>query len=308
MSYRDPTTVKEPVLKRLKMETDLKIVTANSNPSKEKIEIHSDLESLPNEILLKIFENIKPKIKELFSLSHVCRRMRLIAHDQSFWKNVNLLPKTHSAGLLQMIIEKGCQRMKACGQIVGTLTLVEESQLEFVSTWHTNNKILNELLKSCHYLKHLDLNSVILTHDIISGICQNGSTLTSLKLAEWSSDDTRYVPNEWIQLIIDNCCELTLLDLSNTNLKEDSIEYVSKNLTQKISKLWLTGIKSVTKCKETIKLLEDRCINLKELEQFEFRVRNGTIFGIGSHNKMDQKERNYLKKMRDFTSTFKCFE
>ena len=308
MSYRDPSTVKEPVPKRLKMDNDLKIVTTNSNPSKEKIDIHSNLESLPNEILMKIFEFINPKIKELFSLSHVCRRLRLIVHDQSFWKNVNLLPKNHSAGLLQMIIEKGCQRMKACGQIVGTLTLVEKCQLEFFSTWHTNNKILNELLKSCHYLKHLDLNSVILTHDIISGICQNGSTLTSLKLAEWSSDDTRYVPNEWIHSIIDNCCELTLLDLSNTNLKEDSIDYVSKNLTQKISKLWLRGIKSVAKCEEIIKLLEDRCSNLKELEQFEFRVRNGTIYGIGSHNKMDQKERNYLKKMRDFTSTFKCFE
>ena len=308
MSYRDPSSVKEPVLKRSKIDNNLKIVTTNSNPAKEKIEIHSHLESLPSEILLKTFENIKPKIKELISLSHVCRRMRLIAHHQSFWKNVNLLPKTHSAGLLQMIIEKGCQRMKACGQIVGTLTLVEESQLEFFSTWHTNSRILNELLKSCHYLKQLDLNSVILTHDIISGICQNGSTLKSLKLAEWSSDDTRYVPNEWIQLIIDNCCELTLLDLSNTILTEEAIDYVSKKVTQKISKLWLTGIKSVTKCEEIIEVLEDRCINLNELEQFEFHVRNGTIYGIGSHNKMDQKERIYLKKMRDFTSTFKCFE
>ena len=199
MSYRGPSTIKEPVLKRLKIDNN---VTTNSNPSKENIDIHSNLESLPNEILLKIFENIKPKIKELISLSHVCRRMRLIAHHQSFWKNVNLFPKTQSAGLLQMIIEKGCQRLMACSQILGTLTLVEESQLEFFSTWLTNNKILNELLSHCHYLKQLDLNSVILTHDIISGICQNGSTLKSLKLAEWSSDDTRYVPNEWIQLTI----------------------------------------------------------------------------------------------------------
>ena len=221
MSYRDLVAVKEPVLKRLKIDNNLKIVTSNSTPSKEKIEIHSHLESLPSEILLKIFENIKPKIKELISLSQVCRRLRLIAHDQSFWKNVNLFPKTQSAGLLQMIIQKGCKRLMACSQIVGTLTLVEESQLEFFSTWHTNNKILNALLKSCHYLKQLDLNSVILTHDIISSICQNGSTLEILKLAEWSSDNTRCVPNEWIQLIIDNCCELTVLDLSHTNLPEE---------------------------------------------------------------------------------------
>ena len=93
MSYRDLVAVKEPVLKRLKIDNNLKIVTSNSNPSKEKIEIHSHLESLPSEILLKIFENIKPKIKELISLSQVCRRLRLIAHDQSFWKNVNLFPK-----------------------------------------------------------------------------------------------------------------------------------------------------------------------------------------------------------------------
>ena len=311
MSY--PSTDKEPVLKRLRIDNDLKrkvgkIVTSNSNPSKERIDIYSHLENLPNEILLKIFSNINPKIKELISLSHICRRLRLIAHDQSFWKNVNLFPKSQSAGLLQMIIEKGCKRLKACSQILGTLKLNQESQLEYFSTWHTNNKILNGLLKSCHYLNHLDLNSVILTHDIISSICQNGDTLKILKLAEWSSDDTRCVPTEWIQLIIDNCCELTLLDLSNTNLKEESIEYVSKKLTPKISKLWLSGLKSVSKCEEMIEVLEDRCNNLTQLEQFEFHDRSGTIYGIGSHNKMDQKERDYLKKMQEFTSTFTCFE
>ena len=299
MSFRDPSIVKEPVLKRLKVDNDSK--------RKEMIDIYSYLQNLPNEILLKIFEFIKPKIKELISLSHVCRRLRLVAHDQSFWENINLFPKSQSAGLIQMIIEKGCKRMMACSQIVGTLTINEESQLEFFSTWHTNNRILNELLKSCHQLKHLDLNSVILTHDIISSICQNGNTLNILKLAEWSSDNTRYVPAEWIQQIIDNCCELTLLDLSNTNLKEESIIYVSKKLTPKTSKVWLTGLKSVTKCEEIIELLEDRC-NLTKLEQFEFCVRSKTIYGIGSHSKMDQKERNYLKKMRDFTSTFTCFD
>ena len=75
-----------------------------------------------------------------------------------------------------------------------------------------------------------------------------------------------------------------------------------------MSKLWLTGIKSVTKCEEIIVMLENRCNNLKELKQFEFRVRSGILYGIGSHSKMDQKERDYLKKMQDFTSTFTCFD
>ena len=56
-----------------------------------------------------------------------------------------------------------------------------------------------------------------------------------------------YCKTEWIQLIIDNCLELNVLDLSTARLSEGSIEYVTKNVTPKISKLWLTGIKSDTK-------------------------------------------------------------
>ena len=88
---------------------------------------------------------------------------------------------------------------------------------------------------------------------------------------------------------------------------------MSKRLTQKISKLWLTGIKSVTKCEEIIEVLEDRCINLNELEQFEFRVRNGTIYGIAyigiriedrkwQNSDFGSERTKVLKKMRDFTS------
>ena len=290
-----------------------KIVSTNFKPLKEcndatKVN-YSPLENLPNEILLQIFENINPSIKKLISLSHVCRRMRVVAHDQRLWENVNLFPTSQSAGLLQMILENGCKKLQACSQIVGTLTLNEESDLEFFSTWHTDHRILNVLLKSCYSLKELHLNSVILTQDMISSICnQNCKTLKILKLAEWSSNNTRYVPTEWIQLIIDNCCELTLLDLSNTNIKEESIEYVAEHLTPKISKLWLTGIKSDDKCLQIIKILENRCNNLNELQMFQFRIRSGTIYGIGSHSKIGAEEQAYLKNMRHIISTFRHYE
>ena len=235
--------------------------------------------------------------------------MRLVAHDQSLWQNVNLFPKSKSAGLLKLVLENGCKRLQACSQTVGTLKLNQESRLEFFSTWHTDHRILNVLLKSCHSLKQLHLNSITLNHDMISSICyQNGNTLKVLKLAEWCSDTTRTVPSEWIRLIIDNCFELTVLDLSNTYLSEESIEYVAKNVTQKVSKLWLTGIKSDNKCRQIVEILEDRCNNLNELQTFEFRIRSGTIYGIGSHSKEDPKEQDYWKKMRDIVSTFRQYE
>lgn len=308
MSYRDLSTVQEPVLKRLKVDNDSKRKDSKIDTIVTKVN-YSQLENLPYEILLQIFEQINPKIKELILLSHVCRRMRLVAHDQSLWQNVNLFPKSKSAGLLKLVLENGCKRLQACSQTVGTLKLSQESRLEFFSTWHTDHRILNVLLKSCHSLKQLHLNSITLNHDMISSICyQNGNTLKVLKLAEWCSDTTRTVPSEWIRLIIDNCFELTVLDLSNTYLSEESIEYVAKNVTQKVSKLWLTGIKSDNKCRQIVEILEDRCNNLNELQTFEFRIRSGTIYGIGSHSKEDPKEQDYWKKMRDIVSTFRQYE
>ena len=308
MSYRDLSTVQEPVLKRLKVDNDSKRKDSKIDTIVTKVN-YSQLENLPYEILLQIFEQINPKIKELILLSHVCRRMRLVAHDQSLWQNVNLFPKSKSAGLLKLVLENGCKRLQACSQTVGTLKLNQESRLEFFSTWHTDHRILNVLLKSCHSLKQLHLNSITLSHDMISSICyQNGNTLKVLKLAEWCSDTTRTVPSEWIRLIIDNCFELTVLDLSNTYLSEESIEYVAKNVTQKVSKLWLTGIKSDNKCRQIVEILEDRCNNLNELQTFEFRIRSGTIYGIGSHSKEDPKEQDYWKKMRDIVSTFRQYE
>ena len=308
MSYRDLSTVQEPVLKRLKVDNDSKRKDSKIDTIVTKVN-YSQLENLPYEILLQIFEQINPKIKELILLSHVCRRMRLVAHDQSLWQNVNLFPKSKSAGLLKLVLENGCKRLQACSQTVGTLKLNQESRLEFFSTWHTDHKILNVLLKSCHSLKQLHLNSITLNHDMISSICyQNGNTLKVLKLAEWCSDTTRSVPSELIRLIIDNCFELTVLDLSNTYLSEESIEYVAKNVTEKVSKLWLTGIKSDNKCRQIVEILEDRCNNLNELQTFEFRIRSGTIYGIGSHSKEDPKEQDYWKKMRDIVSTFRQYE
>ena len=118
------------------------MVVANSKPLQNKIEgtevNYSQLENLPNEILLKIFNYINPKIKELLVFGHVSRRIRSVTHDQSLWQNVNLyragiFKNTVPAGLLQLVLENGCRRLYlTCSQIMGTLTLNQESQLEYL--------------------------------------------------------------------------------------------------------------------------------------------------------------------------------
>ena len=283
MSDKDSSTVKKPVLKRLKVshysrtkmrimvlgltpsigdcrDAELrKIVTASSKPLKEKTDKtkmkYSHLENLPNEILLKIFNYMNPKIKELLLFGQVSRRIRSVAHDHLLWQNVNLFPKsTVPSGLLQMMLENGCKRLNTCSPIVGTLTLNQESQLEFLNTaWNTDPRVLTVLLASCRSLVYLRLTNVILNRDMISSICyQNGQTLKVLKLTNCRrfSDETK---SEWIQPIIDNCPELSVLDLDGTPLSEESIEHLAKNVTPKISQLRIVGLG--TKCEQIKKMI-----------------------------------------------------
>ena len=286
-----------------------KIIRGNSRPMNDTKVNYSQLENLPNEILLKIFDYMNPKIKELLLFGQVSRRIRSIAHDQSLWQNVNLFPKRIvPAGLLQLILENGCKRINTFSQIVGTLTINQESQLEFLNSWNTNPRVLTVLLASCHSLEQLHLRNVILNHEIISSICyQNGRTLKVLKLAHCNFFSDNTMDGAWIRLIIDNCVELSVLDLIDTQVSEESIEYMANNLTPTISKLWLTsGIKSRDKCMQMIKMLENRCNNLNELKPSMFRSSSGTSYGIGSQSY--QKEQNDSKKLEDLISTFRRYE
>ena len=208
---------------------------------------------------------------------------------------------------LQLMIENGCQRINASGKIIGTLVLNKESQLKFLNTGSTNPRALTVLLSSSYSLEQLYLSNVILNHNMISSICyQNGQTLKVLRLVNCNkklTDDT--TPSEWIGLIIDNCRELIELDLIDTRLSEESIEHVAKHLTPKISQLRLTGMKSGNKCRQILKMLEERCHNLTELKMFEIVRSPGLIYGIESYINSYQERR---KSLRDIISTFRRYK
>ena len=329
MDNKGPSTVEEPETKRLKVDNDSKtrdseIISTNAKHLKEKVHEtkvkYIGLENLPDEILLKIFNDANPKIKELLVFGQVSRRIRSVAHDQSLWQNVSLFRKNVTrnpkravpTGLLQLMLENGCKRMDICTQIEGSLTLDQDSQLEFLNVDLSANidpRVLSALLASCHSLKQLRLSNVILNQDMISSIChQNGRTLKVLRLAHCNTTTT-----EWIQPIIDNCVELSVLDLLDTQLSEESIEHMAKNLTPTISKLWLTDgnqgpIKSSDKCEQMIKMLEARCPNLTELKPLMFSKWLGMRFGIGSQSNVHLKEQNDSKNLEDITSTFRHYE
>ena len=245
--------------------------------------------------------------------------------SQTLRKNVE--KRAVPTGLLQLILENGCKRLSTCSQILGTLTLNQESQLKFLNTaWNTNSRVLTVLLGSCNSLEQLRLSNVVLNPDIISSICRNGQTLKVLKMnhCQRFSDDTM-LNTEWIQPIIDNCSELSVLDLCDTPLSEESIDYVAKNVTPKISKLTIYGMpfrsrlfttnyskydlmdKRTLYCQQIIELLEDRCNNLNgQLNVFSLLIKN---FGLSNIEDVWGNINRYgLISWRDIVSTFRRYE
>ena len=84
-------SIKPPVKKSMKIcDDDFQVINT------------SQLENLPNEILLKIFDYIE--IEDLIICSLVSRRIRMIVRDDSLWQKVNQQSKINlPKGLLELI-------------------------------------------------------------------------------------------------------------------------------------------------------------------------------------------------------------
>ena len=112
----------EPANKRLKKTHDSLANLPHLEPTKNGVNSSiTKLEDLPNEILLKVFDNFQ--INDLINCGQVNRRIRSIAQDETLWQKVNLDCKRDqylnyksgphgyriSAGLIQLILENGCR-------------------------------------------------------------------------------------------------------------------------------------------------------------------------------------------------------
>ena len=64
-------------------------------------------ESLPDEILLKIFSTLD--YLSLIRCGQLSTRIRKISHDESLWESMKIYDKTVPTDFLQFVLEKGCK-------------------------------------------------------------------------------------------------------------------------------------------------------------------------------------------------------
>ena len=260
-----------PVKKKLRKH-DIETIPIETNNSN-----FSYLGDLPNEILWKILDNLH--IGDLLRCGQTCRRLRLVVHDNFLWKKVNLSNKSIvPVGLLRLILEQGCEYLNISNKINGNLMLNQTTKLKCLNlAWkheirdivkfRTNADVLLTLLRSCTVLEKLELYCVNFTPSRTFSI-QGVKTLKILRLSYCKSGYKNNQPLEldFIKQIIDQCLELEELSFYKTRLSEDSINYLVKNITPKVSKLSLyTLIRDAIVIDKYIQVLVKRCTNLTEL-------------------------------------------
>ena len=122
--------------------------------------------------------------------------------------------------------------------------------------------IVDPLMTSCHSLEKLQLTNLDLNSSLVKTICtQNSKTLKVLNLNWCTSPSSPYLQLSVIQPIIDECVGLNELTFCKTNVSEEAMDYLVKNISPKLSKLCLTNFVQ----DKHIEILVGRCTNLTEL-------------------------------------------
>ena len=241
----------------------------------------ASIQDFPDEIILKVIKYLD--INELVKFGEVSKRMRGIGSDQTLWQKMNISkvePGTEwgynidvpsslvPCDFLKMVLGNGCQYLSLYYmKIEGNLILDKASSLRYLDLEYckADSLTFEEILASCHSLQKLSMASTIgerkwITAKMIGSICyQNGLTLQTLNLSSCSGLDL-----ESIQKITENCVGLKNVDLSETGLSNDSINFLVQNLTPEVENVGLGHLLNLKD--EHVKALVARCNKLSVLD------------------------------------------
>ena len=90
------------------------------------------LEDLPDEIILRVLSYLE--IKNLIHCGHLSKRIRIISHDESLWRAINLSNKQVPTEFIEIVINRGCKYLSLNGsKISGPPRLKNEYQLRYMN-------------------------------------------------------------------------------------------------------------------------------------------------------------------------------
>ena len=240
------------------------------------------LADLPDEIILKILNFVT--IKGLFQCLLVNKKIRTIANDQSLWNTMHLTDEM-PAKLLPKIIAKGCQHLSLYNADIyyGSAKFTKNSHLKYLAvdsllTHENGGDIFPDLASSCHGLEKLSVSvypwDFSRASKIFKCIIQNSQALRVLHIFDRHHGQLT-MSLESVKLIVTLCVELTELNIGNTKLCQESINFICENLTPKIEKLDISWHDTFDD--KQLKTLLARCNKLTEFAFAATRVSNKSV-------------------------------
>ncbi|XP_033117055.1 S-phase kinase-associated protein 2-like isoform X2 [Anneissia japonica] len=279
-------------------------------PSKEPFQ------SLTNEVILSVFQWLP--LSSLLSCARVCKRWKMLAYDDSLWRQINLTRFHFPPGTLGKVLERGCTAVKlAQASVNGPLGHSESPKIQSLrrgtrkrrhsqqvtpsqlaieyldlSICKIDDDLLYDLLTRCHKLRKLSLESCQVNKDVLSAIGNlSVNTLEDLNLCMC----TGITQNAINQLLV--CCKsLNSLNLAWCDLKSAScINSVVSWSSDTLKNLNISGYRNHMTDDE-VKLLVQNFPNLVDLDLSDSSITKDSVHLIAS----------FLKKLRH-VSLSRCY-
>ncbi|XP_032528147.2 S-phase kinase-associated protein 2 isoform X1 [Danaus plexippus] len=217
--------------------------------------------SLSDEVVLSVMRWL-PK-RTLAHCMLVCKRWRRIASDETLWTRLDLGNKTLAAGALGKVVNRTPIVLRLAGSEIGEWhpePAPVQTRIQYLdlSMCTIDYRTLESLLSRCSGLKKLSLENVKLSEysQELIGKC---SGLETLNLAMAQGITATGLTN-----ILEGCPGLSSLNISWCNLSEAALEVLVTRLPQKLSRLNISGARSMTD--ENVQALSCRCPRLLELD------------------------------------------
>ena len=223
------------------------------------------LESLPDELLLKIFSYMN--MQELLQYGQVSKRIRAICSDKSFWEDTYLVKKKVKADFIKFILDRNCDLLVIDKTVInGCVKLNKTSKLAYLSlfcyTLDATKDFYHEILNSCCSLESLRLLGMQHSSNIVlQNFCKrNEKTLFSLDLA-----DCRWISKNSLLVIAKHCTELTQIYLTSTNISQDAMDIFVSALSPNVETVCLAS-NGDTMTDRQIEILVSRCNKITKLD------------------------------------------
>ena len=229
---------------------------------KSKEDVPSPFEKLPDEIILKIFSFLS--FKSLGNCNQVSSRMKRIAGDTTLWEKVQASEKVIPACFVEQIVKSKVKSIEfpLCEVSPIKFDILMENSLDLkymdISCCTGNDEFLSELVKCSKSLEYLNINES--RSNLVFKCIENISYPNNLKVLCLFMVELNF---ESVKRIIDRCTELTDIDISETSLTQESIDYICTNLTPNALEIRLSNNEVKDK---HIQPLVERCKNLKHLD------------------------------------------